>query len=262
MKKRSGFVAIIGVPNVGKSTLLNRLVGEKLAGISPKPQTTRGVVRGIVSERQGQIVFLDTPGWHEPRDLLGNWMIREARKSLESSDLVYFMVLPVKPLPEEEKILEMLRSLKRPVILVVNQIDRYPKPEILPVVDFYYKTSQFSELIPISAKHGDQVDVLLNQSFKFLPEGPPLFPEDQISDQSERYIVAEIIREKLFRFTHKEIPYSTTVMIESFKERNEKLIDIQAMVIVEKESQKGIVVGKKGEKMKQIGQAARQDIEK
>ena len=260
--KKSGFIAIIGRPNVGKSTLLNRLVGEKLAGVSPKPQTTRDVIRGILTRDEGQVVFLDTPGVHEPHDLLGQWMIREVEKSIAGADLVYWMVLPEKIHPFEKKILEILRPVSIPVFLLVNQIDRFPKPQVLPVLAEYAAAFSFRELIPISAKAGDQLDLLIQKTFEHLPEGPLLFPEDQISDQNERFIAAEIIREKLFHFTGEEIPYAATVVIESFKERNETLIDIQATVVVEKESQKAIVIGKGGEKTKQIGQAARLDLER
>ncbi len=261
-KRKSGFVAIIGRPNVGKSTLLNRLVGEKLAGVSPKPQTTREVIRGILTRPQGQMIFLDTPGLHEPRDLLGNWMVQEVQKSLEGADLVYWMVLPEKTHPDEKKILEILRSVSIPVFLLVNQIDRFPKPQILPVLDQYHKAFSFRELIPISARTGEQVELLVEKTFEHLPEGEPLFPEDQISDQNERFLAGEIIREKLYHFTGEEIPYATAFMIESFKEREDGLVDIHAVIVVEKDSQKAIVIGKGGEKAKQIGQAARLDLER
>ena len=261
-EKRSGFVAIIGRPNVGKSTLLNRLIGEKLAGVSPKPQTTRNCIRGILSREEGQIIFVDTPGLHEPRDLLGDWMAGEARKSLAEVDLVYWIILPGPPHPYEEKILEILRAVSLPVFLLVNQIDRFAKPEILPALDFYHKAYSFRELIPISAKTREQIDLLIRKTFEYLPSSPPLFPEDQISDQNERFIAGEILREKLFLFTGEEIPYATAVVIESFKEREDGLIDIKAAIIVDKESQKAIVIGKKGQKLKQIGRAARLDMEK
>lgn len=261
-EKKAGYVAIIGRPNVGKSTLLNRLVGEKLAGVSPKPQTTRGCIRGILTRPEGQILFLDTPGLHEPRDLLGSWMIQEIKKSIEDADLLYWMVLPEMPGSAEQKVLELVRTLSIPVFLLVNQVDRFPKPKILPALDAYQKAFSFRELIPISAKTGDQLELLLEKTLEHLPAGEALFPEDQISDQNERFIVAEMIREKLFHFTGEEIPYATTVLIEDFKDRNEKIVDIQATVIVEKDSQKAIVIGKRGEKMKQIGQAARLDLEK
>jgi len=259
--KRSGFVSIIGKPNVGKSTLLNYLVGQKLAGVSPKPQTTRGMVRGILTENRGQVCFLDTPGFHEPRDLLGSWMISEIRKSLDGADLIYWMVLPASADEYEKQILELLKTVEVPVFLLVNQIDRFPKPEILPVLDQYHKAFAFREMIPISAKDGTQIGLLLAKTFENLPEGEGFFPKEQISDQSERFLVTEIIREKIFRFTGKEIPYGTTVMIETFKERDDGMTEIHASIIVEKESQKAIVIGAKGQKLKMIGQTARHDIE-
>lgn len=262
IKRHSGFVVILGRPNVGKSTLLNCLVGEKLAGVSPKPQTTRQCIRGIVSRPEGQVLYLDTPGLHDPRDPLGTWMMNEAHKSLEDADLVYWMVLPGAIHPYDEKILKIVKGLKIPVILLVNQVDRYPKPEVLPVLSFYSQAFEFKELIPISAKNGQQVDVLLAKTFENLPEGQPLFPEDQISDQSERFIVSELIREKIFKLTSEEVPYATAVVIDSFKDRNDKLIDIQATVVVEKDSQKAILIGRQGQMMKEIGQTAREDIER
>jgi GTP-binding protein Era len=260
--RRSGFVVILGRPNVGKSTLLNQLVGEKIAGVSPKPQTTRHSIRGIVSRPEGQILFLDTPGLHDARDPLGNWMMKQAQQSLEDADLIYWMVLPEAIHPYDEKILETLKSISKPIILLINQVDRYPKPHVLPVLDHYHKAFSFKEIIPISAREGIQTDVLLQKTFENLPEAQPYFPEDQISDQNERFIVSELIREKIFRFTSQEVPYATAVLIDSFKDRSERLIDIEATVIVERDSQKAILIGKKGEMMKEIGQAARADIER
>lgn len=259
--KHSGFVAIIGRPNVGKSTLLNYLVGEKLAGVSNKPQTTRNPVRGILSKPQGQIVFVDTPGLHQPQDLLGSWMMREADKALEGVDLLYWMVLPQPPHPYEEKILELVKKLKIPTFLLVNQTDRYSKPAILPVLEFYAAAHSFAEMIPVSAKTGDQIELVLQKTYEALPLAEPFFPEDQISDQNERFIVTEIVREKLFRFTEQEVPYSTAIVIDEFKDRNERLTDIQLTIVVEKDSQKAIIIGKQGEMLRQIGQQARYDIE-
>lgn len=262
MNKRSGFVAIIGRPNVGKSTLLNLLTGEKIAGVSPKPQTTRDRIRGILSTPKGQIVFVDTPGMHEPKDLLGKRMMHEAAQSLEDADLVYWMVLPEPPHPFEEEILKMLGELKTPVFLVVNQVDRFSKGAILPVIDYYQKAFPFLEFLPISAKTGEQTTLLLEKTFEILPEQEPFFPEDIVSDQNERFIAAEMIREKLFLHTAEEIPYSTAVVIETFREESERLVRIEASILVEKDSQKGIVIGKKGEKLKQIGTEARRDLER
>ncbi|MSR77680.1 MAG: GTPase Era [Candidatus Omnitrophica bacterium] len=261
MNKKSGFVAIIGRPNVGKSTLLNRLAGEKLASISPKPQTTRDQVRGIHSDERGQIVFVDTPGMHDPRDLLGNWMMHEAKRSLEDADLVLWLVLPEKQHSYEKKILELVKQLTVPVFLLVNQVDRFPKEQILPVLEFYNAACSFKELIPISARTGIQVDLLLEKVFENLPEGEAYFPEDQVSDQTVRFTVAEMIREKLFHFTEQEIPYATAVVIESFDESSATLVKIQATIMVERDSQKKIVIGKGGELLKRVGTAARLDME-
>lgn len=261
MNKKTGYVAIIGRPNVGKSTLLNRLVGEKIAGVSPKPQTTRGTVRGILTVPEGQMVFVDTPGFHSPKDLLGKWMVREIQKALDGIDLVYWIVLPEDNV-YEEKILDTLRQLTTPIFLLINQIDRFPKPHILPIIEKYHQLFAFREVIPISAKTGEQTDLLVRKTLECLPEGEPLFPEDQISDQNERDLAGEIIREKLFHCTGEEIPYATAVMIDDFHEREDGLIELSATVVVERDSQKAIVIGKGGQKMKEIGTAARKDIER
>ncbi len=261
-KTKCGFVAIVGRPNVGKSTLLNRLVGEKLAGVSPKPQTTRAVIRGILTRPEGQIIYLDTPGHHDPHDSLGRWMLGEIEKSLGSVDLLYFMVLPQDVHPLDKRLLQVIQTARLPVFLVVNQIDRFPKPEILPVLDHYHRLNAFKEMIPISAKHGDQVDLLIQKTFEHLPEGPLLFDPEQISDQEERLFVSEMIREKIFHLTEEEIPYATSVSVDSFKEREDGLIAIQATIVVERDSQKAIVIGKKGTKLKEIGTASRFEIER
>lgn len=260
--RHSGFVVIVGRPNVGKSTLLNTLVGEKIAGVSPKPQTTRHAIRGFVSMPEGQILYLDTPGLHDPRDAMGTWMVKEAHKSLEDADLIYMMVLPGEIQPYDEKILGILKKVSCPVFLVVNQVDRFPKPHILPVLEHYSQAFPFKEMIPISAKKGDQVEELVMKTFEYLPEGEPMYPEDLLSDQNERFIVSELIREKIFRFTTEEVPYATAVEIDIFKDRSEQLTDIEATVIVERDSQKAILIGKKGSMMKDIGQTAREDIER
>ncbi|MBI1978282.1 MAG: GTPase Era [Candidatus Omnitrophica bacterium] len=263
---KSGFVSILGKPNVGKSTLLNRLIGAKLAAVSKKPQTTRQVVRGILTEPRGQIVFLDTPGLHEPKDKMGKFMVREASKTFYDADLFYWMAEPTLPTSSDVAILEELRSAKqknfeeKPVFCLVNKADSVSKPELLPVLDFYQKEFPFRELIPISALQGDQIDLLLCKTFEYLPEHEPYFPPDITSDQTERFIAAEMIREKIFRFTGEEIPYATAVQVEEFKDE-ENLVWIEAVIYVEKDSQKGILIGAKGAKMKQMGQAARVDLE-
>lgn len=259
---KAGFVSIIGRPNVGKSTLLNLLVGAKIAGVSSKPQTTRGVIRGILTTPQGQVLYLDTPGFHKPADMLGDWMLREVEKALEGADLVYWMVIPGHSAGLEQKISDLLKRSGLPVFLVVNQVDRFPKPEVLPTIVDYQKLVDFKEFIPISAKDGTQVDLLVQKTFEYLPEGQPLFPEDQISDQNERFLVCELIREKIYHCTDHEIPYDTALVIEQFVEREDGIIEIHATFAVQRDTQKAILIGKNGQKMKEIGQAAREEIEK
>lgn len=270
---RSGFVSIVGKPNVGKSTLLNRLVGEKLAGVSRKPQTTRQVIRGIVTERAGQAIFLDTPGFHEPHDPLGEWMMSAIQRAVEGSDLVYWVVFPELPDALDQTLAGKFQKgtvpkgdspLKGqvPIFLLVNQVDRVKKPKILPVLDAYRKLYPFQEILPISAVHGDNLSVLMQRTFQVLPENPAYFDADLLTDQNERTIVEEMIREKVFRFTGEEVPYSSAVEIEEFKEKSDQLVVVKAAVIVEKESQKAILIGKGGAKIKQIGENARKEIER
>ena len=258
---RSGFVSIVGKPNVGKSTLLNRLVGERLSAVSKKPQTTRGIIRGILTTKQGQAVFLDTPGFHHPQDFLGRWMIDKIRSSLEDADLIYWMVFPNLPQNEDQKLLEVFKDTLASIFLLINQVDQVEKPKVLPVIDAYQKLFPFREIIPISALKGDNVPILVRKTFQALPENPAYFPEELFTDQNERTIVLEMIREKIFRFTGEEIPYCSAIEIEEFIERSEKLVAIKAAIVVEKDSQKAIVVGKGGAKIKQIGQEARREIE-
>jgi GTP-binding protein Era len=259
--KRSGFIAIVGRPNVGKSTLLNYMVGEKLAGVSSKPQTTRGVVRGILTKPEGQLVFLDTPGFHKPQDKLGNWMLKEISDALAGADLVYWLVLPGKINPIEIEILQKIKDANKPTILLINQVDRFAKEEILPVLEHYGEAHEFKEMIPISALTGLQVDIVTKKSFENLPECEYLFPEDQISDQNVRYLVTELLREKVFQLTRNEIPYDTAVVIDDFIEREDGIAEVHATFIVERDSQKGIIIGKNGQMMKDIGQKAREDME-
>ena len=270
LKTKCGYVAIIGRPNVGKSTLLNLLVGEKLAGISPKPQTTRDVIRGILtvpdgkpyeSPFRGQVIFLDTPGVHRPHDVLGEEMVHDVRQSLEDADILYWMVYPREPGQAEQEILKWIKNFTKPVFLLVNQVDKFPKPYVLPAIDAYQKEYPFKEFIPISAVTGENIKVLVQKTLEHLPEGEFVYPEDQLSDQNERFHVQEMIREKLYHELEDELPYSATVRIDSFKEE-EKIDRIQATIIVERDSQKAIVIGKGGEKIKAIGRSARLEIEK
>ena len=265
-----GRVAIIGRPNVGKSTLLNYLVGEKLAGTSAKPQTTRDVVRRILtvpdgsafqSPYRGQIVFLDTPGVHQPKDALGEGMVRDVHESLSNADLLYWMVYPKSLGEPERSILKWMKDVSLPVFLLVNQIDHFPKDDLLVALDAYQKVFNFKEFIPISAKTGENLKTLVQQTLAYLPEGEFIYPEDQLSDQNVRFHVQEMIREKLYHFLGEELPYDGAVRIDEFKEEP-KITRIHATIVVERDSQKAIVIGKGGEKIKQIGTAARLDIER
>ncbi len=269
-KTKVGHVAIIGRPNVGKSTLLNKLVGEKLAGTSAKPQTTRDVIRGILTipenkkiagELSGQIIFLDTPGVHRPKDELGAGMVRDVQRTFSDADILYWLVYP-KPIGDIEKtILAWIREIKTPVFLVVNQIDRFSKDDLVVALDSYQKAFEFKEFIPISAKSGENINVLIEQTLRYLPEGELIYPEDQISDQNVRFHVSEMIREKLYHFLGEELPYDGTIRVDEFLEE-EKITKIHATIVVERDSQKAIVIGRGGEKIKQIGTAARLDIQK
>ncbi len=261
IKSKAGYVAILGRPNVGKSTLMNYIIGEKLAGISPKPQTTRERIRGIFTEPRGQIVFVDTPGLHDPHDSLGNFMVSEARRSLEDADLVYWLVLPEKPHSYDEKIRKLLEGISVPVFLLINQVDRFPKGSILPVIERNSQAFSFKEVIPISARNGLQIPLLLDKTFECLPESPAYFPEDQISDQNERFRTCEVIREKVFLRTGQEIPYATAVVIDVYDESSPTLTKIEATIVVERDSQKRIVIGSGGALIKAIGTDARHELE-
>ncbi len=271
-KTRSGFISIVGKPNVGKSTLLNRLVGTKLAAVSDKPQMTRQVIRGILTEPRGQIVFLDAPGFHKPKDSLGRLMAKEAAQALLDADLYFFMVEPKLPSDSDAEWVRLVEEnagfkdrsdtskKKKPIFCLINKVDAVSKPTLLPVLEAYQALCNFDELIPISSLKGEQTDVLLEKSFEYLPEGEHYFPDDITSDQAERFLAAECIREKVFRFTGAEVPYSTAVQIESFKEDGQ-LLRIDAVIFVERDSQKAILIGAKGSKMKQLGTAARIALE-
>jgi GTP-binding protein Era len=258
---KSGFVSIVGRPNSGKSTLLNRLVGEKVSIVTDKPQTTRHVVRGIVTRPEGQITFLDTPGIHKPIHRMNERMMKSVRDSIGDVDLVLLIVDASASFGRgEEFTLELLKSVKRKKFLLLNKIDRIQKKELLPIMDRYSKAAEFEEIIPISALKGENVESLIGEIFKHLPEGPMFYPADQISDQQERTIAGEIIREKLILMTEEEMPYSTAIVVEQFEE-GEKLHRILATIYVERESQKAIVIGRGGQKLKEIGTAARKELE-
>ncbi|MCX6354947.1 MAG: GTPase Era [Candidatus Aureabacteria bacterium] len=256
-----GFVAIVGKPNVGKSTLLNRLVGQKLAIVTPKPQTTRDPIRGIMTLPDAQIVFVDTPGLHRPKDALGDYMVRGARRSFGEADAVYLMVEPDEIQPQDREVVEMLRTCKAPILLLINKVDAVAGPALLPVIAAYKDLLPFREIIPLSAQRGDNVQLLIKITIELLPEGEKVFEDDLLSDQPTRFAVGEMIREKVFSFIHQEIPYGTAVLMEGMKERDDGIVMISATIVAERESQKGILIGKSGAMIKRIGSAARQDIE-
>jgi len=257
----SGFVAVVGRPNVGKSTLVNRLVGQKVAIVSDKPQTTRNRILAVVNVPGGQIVLFDTPGIHKPVHRMNERMVDVAMKSLAQVEVVLWLAdVTETPGPGERVIREAAKRAGRPVVLGLNKIDALPKPQILPAIDAYRKLMDFDEIVPLSALTGENVDVLTTQLLRLLPEGEPMYPEDFLTDQPERFFVAEMVREKILRHTREEIPYSTGVIIESFKEE-ESLVRIQAKVLVERASQKAILIGRGGQMLKTIGTEARRDIE-
>ena len=261
---KSGFVSIVGRTNVGKSTLLNSFVGEKVAIISEKPQTTRWRIQGVRTYPEGQIVFIDTPGIHKPKYKLSQMMVKLSLQSLKDVDLILLMVDANKPFGSGDQfVINLLPKVDAPVFLLLNKIDLIKKEHLLPLIDKYQTLFSFAEIIPISALKGDNLDRLKNKVLEYLPAGAAYFPPDYFTDQSERTVVAELIREKILSHTREELPYSTTVMVDSFKtDEDKKLIRIEAIIYVDKESHKGIIIGKDGSLLKRIGTQARQDIEK
>ncbi len=264
MSFKSGFVSIIGAPNVGKSTLLNALLQQKVAITSPKPQTTRHRIRGILHLENAQVIFVDTPGIHDASIPYNKYMVQLAVETLQEVDLILLMIEPFpKGLADGRHIISTyLTQVDKPCILLINKIDKIAKPELLPIIDEFSKLYPFKALIPISAKKQAGLEDVLKEILQYLPEGPQYYPEDFITDQTERQIVAEIVREKIICSTRDEIPYSVAVTVEEFKEIPEKdMIYINATIHVEKDSQKGIIIGKGGQKLKSIGKAAREEIE-
>ncbi len=262
MAFRSGYVSITGRPNVGKSTLLNAILGEKIAIVTPKPQTTRNRIMGIKNMPDSQIVFIDTPGIHEPKHKLGELMVRESREVVKEVDVILFIVEPEVPGKGDKLIIETFTSLNKPVFLVINKVDTVRKPQLLPVIEKYNAVYNFREIIPISALKGDGIDILLETVVNYLPEGPKYFPDDLITDQAERFMVSEIIRENVMQLTEDEVPYSVAVEINDWNEREDGIIFIGANIYVEREGQKGIIIGKGGQKLKTVGSRARLEIEK
>lgn len=259
---KSGFIAVIGRPNVGKSTLINKIIGQKIAIMSDKPQTTRSRIQCILTQDDAQIIFLDTPGIHKPKLKLGEYMLKAAEGTLKEVDVIFFVIDATEKFGGGEKyILERLSATTQPVILVINKIDLLPREELLPIIAAYSERYKFAATVPISASDGTNVDVLISESKKFLPEGPKYYPADMVTDQPERLIIAELIREKILHVTEDEIPHAVAVDLEEVTARREDLTYIRATIYVERDSQKGILIGKDGGLLKGVGKAARPEIE-
>lgn len=263
MSTKTAMITICGRPNVGKSTLTNFLVGEKIAIVSNKPQTTRNRICGIVTKEDTQFIFVDTPGFHKPRTKLGDYMVGVARDSIADVDLTILVVEPIASIgPQEEGLLAQIRAKKCPAILAINKIDTLEKDKLLAVIETYAALDVFDAIIPISAKNGDGVDALLTECRKYAVESPFLFPDDVTTDQPERQVMAEIIREKLLWCLDREVPHGTAIEITKFSERDNGIIDIDATIFCEKSSHKGIIIGKHGDMLKKISSMARTDCER
>lgn len=258
---KSGFVALIGRPNVGKSTLMNKLIGQKIAITSHKPQTTRNQIRTVYTDERGQIVFMDTPGIHKAKNKLGNYMVSVAEHTLKDVDLILWLIEPTETIGAGDRhIMEQLKGVKTPVILCINKIDTIPAEQILPVIAAYSEEMEFAEVIPISAMKGSGCIDLTDTIYKYIPEGSPFYDEDTVTDQPMRQITAEIIREKILRSLSDEIPHGVAVTIEQM-EFKKTIVNIEATIVCEKDSHKGIIIGKQGVMLKKIGSQARHDIE-
>ncbi|MCC3372805.1 GTPase Era [Cohnella sp. REN36] len=262
-KFKSGFVAIVGRPNVGKSTLMNQVIGQKIAIMSDKPQTTRNKIHGVYTTDEMQIVFLDTPGIHKSNSKLGDYMVKSAMSALEEVEAVLFLTDVSEELGGGDRfIIEQLKKVKTPVFLVMNKIDKVHPEALLPIIQTYSKLHDFTEVVPVSALQGSNVTTLLEQIGRYLPEGPMYYPADQITDHPEQFICAELIREKILQSTREEIPHSIAVEIESMGAGDNGVVNIGAVIYVERPSQKGIVIGKNGAMLKEVGKRAREDMER
>lgn len=259
---RSGFVAIVGRPNVGKSTLMNRVIGQKIAIMSDKPQTTRNKIHGVYTSDDMQIVFLDTPGIHKPQSKLGNYMLQTAASALQEVEAVLFLVDASEGLGGGDRfIIEQLQKVQTPVFLIMNKIDKIEPEALLPLIVQYKDLYKFAEIIPISALQGNNVEALMEQLSRYLPEGPQYYPADQITDHPEQFVCAELIREKILHLTREEVPHSIAVTIEDMRVQDNGVVYIGAVIFVERDSQKGIIIGKRGQLLKEVGKLARADIE-
>ena len=260
---KSGFVSIIGRPNVGKSTFLNKVIGQKIAIMSDKPQTTRNKIQGVYTTDHSQIIFIDTPGIHKPKHKLGDFMMKVAQNTLNEVDLILFMINAVEGFGKGDQfIIERLKQTNQPVFLVINKIDQVHPDELITLIDQYKEMYPFKEIIPISALEGNNVTTLLEQIEKYMPNGPQYYPADQVTDHPERFIITELIREKVLHLTREEIPHSIAVVMDSLERRGDgNTVYIAATIIVERDSQKGIMIGKQGKMLKEVGRLARIDIE-
>ncbi len=259
---KSGFVAIVGRPNVGKSTLLNRIVGQKIAIMSDKAQTTRNKIQGVYTTPEAQLIFIDTPGIHKPKHRLGDFMVEAAYSALKEVDAVLFMIsADQKRGRGDDFIIERLKNVRSPVYLIINKIDKIHPDELLGIIEDYSTQMPFAQVIPISATEGNNVERLMDVLVSEMPEGPQYFPDDQVTDHPEYFIVSELIREKVLFLTRDEVPHSVAVVVDSMKRNENDKIHIQATIIVERDSQKGIIIGKGGKMLKQVGTKARKDIE-
>jgi GTP-binding protein Era len=260
---RSGFVAIVGRPNVGKSTVLNRLVGEKVAIVTEKPETTRDRIQGILTTQEAQVVFVDTPGIHKPKNLLGKRITKAAKDCLLDVDLVIAIIDVTRGITDEDKLIfGLIKDSAKPSILLINKVDLRSKSLVLPLIEEASGLHGFKEIIPVSAVNGDNMDVLLRKTIACLPEGRKYFPDDQFTDKTERFLAGETVREKALELTHEEVPHSLAVLVEEFAERPKKVTYIRATIYVERHSQKKIIVGHKGQALKKIGEAARKDLQR
>lgn len=260
---KSGFVAIIGRPNVGKSTLMNQVIGQKIAIMSDKPQTTRNKIHGVYTTNDSQVVFLDTPGIHKRQSKLGDYMNQTALGTLGEVEAVLFLIDASEGFGGGDRfIAEQLKQIRTPVILVMNKIDKIEPQALLPLIEEYRKLHDFAEIVPISARLGNNVNTLLDQIQKYLPAGPQYYPEDQVTDHPEQFVCAELIREKILHMTREEVPHSIAVTIEDMKVEENGTVHISAVIFVERDSQKGIIIGKQGSMLKEVGKQARQDIQR
>ncbi|MBM7650002.1 GTP-binding protein Era [Bacillus ectoiniformans] len=260
---KSGFISIIGRPNVGKSTFLNRVIGQKIAIMSDKPQTTRNKIQGVYTKSDSQMIFIDTPGIHKPKHKLGDFMVKTATNALREVDCILFMVNAEEGYGRgDEFIIEKLKGIQTPIFLVINKIDRIHPDQLLQMIEQYKEMVDFKEIVPISALEGNNVDRLLEQIEKYLPEGPQYYPADQVTDHPERFIISEMIREKVLHLTREEIPHSIAVVIDKIeRDQGKDMIRVMATIMVERDSQKGIVIGKRGALLKEVGKRSREDIE-